>query len=100
MNAVRYLTPKGIPVVAFDFSGCGYSDGKYITLGLKEQLDLKSVLDSLKSKFQFKRFVLWGRSMGAITSILFMSKYRGSSIEGLVLDSPLSSLEELVILHI
>jgi len=33
LDAVRHLCLIGIPVVGFDFSGCGYSDGKYVTLG-------------------------------------------------------------------
>ncbi len=61
--------------------------------GLKEQHDLKAVLDKLKKRYGFKRFVLWGRSMGAITAILYMNTFKDSSIEGLVLDSPLSNLE-------
>ena len=33
LTAVKHLVRHRIPVAAFDFSGCGYSDGKYITLG-------------------------------------------------------------------
>ena len=30
---LMYLIPKRINVVSFDFSGCGKSEGQYITLG-------------------------------------------------------------------
>ena len=51
----------------------------------------------LKKRYGYRRFVLWGRSMGAITAILYMNTYKDKSIEGLILDSPLSNLEKLVI---
>jgi len=33
ISAIMNLCKIGIPVATFDFSGCGYSDGKYVTLG-------------------------------------------------------------------
>ena len=35
--------------------------------------------------------------MGAITTILYMSNYQDLDVRGLILDSPLSNLEQLVI---
>lgn len=34
----------------------------------------------LKDKFQFKKFVLWGRSMGATASLLYTCKSKKSTI--------------------
>jgi pimeloyl-ACP methyl ester carboxylesterase len=42
------LIPAGLDLLSFDFSGCGNSDGKWVTLGWKETDDLRSVLQYLK----------------------------------------------------
>jgi len=39
---------NGIDFFCFDFSGCGNSEGEWVTLGWKEKLDLLGVLDYLK----------------------------------------------------
>ena len=33
MQHLKYLIPKKINLVSFDFAGCGMSGGKYISLG-------------------------------------------------------------------
>lgn len=38
-------------VVAFDFRGCGKSDGKYLTLGYLEKWDVKAVVEYVDSHF-------------------------------------------------
>jgi alpha/beta superfamily hydrolase len=37
-----------ITVFSFDFSGCGLSEGEYISLGWNEKDDLKTVIDYLR----------------------------------------------------
>lgn len=49
----------------------------------------------LREEHQVERILLWGRSMGAATAILYAAKYQ--NIEGLVLDSSFSDLETLII---
>ena len=51
----------------------------------------------LKREFGFRKFILWGRSMGAITAIMYMSNSMPLEVEGLVLDSPLANLGKLVV---
>jgi alpha/beta superfamily hydrolase len=41
---VPIVLPNGMDLFAFDFSGCGNSQGDFVTLGWKEQEDLKAVL--------------------------------------------------------
>jgi cephalosporin-C deacetylase-like acetyl esterase len=38
------LIPMGLDLFTFDFSGCGNSEGKWVTLGYKEKDDLHAVL--------------------------------------------------------
>ena len=85
----------GASLCVFDFGGSGYSGGKYTTLGVKEAGECKVVLQHLKDVFGFKKFILWGRSMGAVTAIIFASECP-QDLDFLVLDSPFSDMEELV----
>jgi len=81
-------------VCTFDFSGCGNSEGKYISLGWHERADLRVVVAHIRQHFRVSLVGLWGRSMGAATSLMFAAE--DPSIAGLVLDSPFSSLKTLV----
>jgi dienelactone hydrolase len=54
-------------------SGCGRSDGKYISLGVYEKADLIAVIDHCKER-GYQTIGLWGRSMGAATAILYMAE--------------------------
>lgn len=40
----------GVDLCSFDFSGCGKSEGDFVSLGLKEQEDLEKVLEYLTEK--------------------------------------------------
>lgn len=57
----------------FDFSGCGLSQGKTITLGLFEIEDIRVVARELVNVFGYSNIALWGRSMGAVACIRFAS---------------------------
>ena len=91
---IKYLLKKGITIFAFDFSGCGRSEGEYISLGWHEQDDVACVVDFLRRSNKVSSIGLWGRSMGAATALMYSTK--DLSIAGLVLDSPFSSLKSLI----
>ena len=88
-----YLLSSDITVFAFDFSGCGKSEGEYISLGWYERDDVECVVEYLRSTNKVATIGLWGRSMGAVTAIMYGD--RDPSIAGLVLDSPFCSLKVL-----
>jgi pimeloyl-ACP methyl ester carboxylesterase len=90
---LRYILPYNITMFTFDFSGCGLSEGEYISLGHFEKDDVATVIQYLRDSESVSRIALWGRSMGAATAILFAAS--DPSIAGLVLDSPFSSLYTL-----
>eukprot|EP00959_Pyramimonas_sp_CCMP1952_P161617 3379461-Pyramimonas_sp.AAC.1 len=46
---LRPLLSANISVFAFDFAGCGNSDGHYITLGIHEREDTEAVVQYLRS---------------------------------------------------
>lgn len=65
-----------------------------MSLGYYEQEDLKLVLEELKVSPKIGRIALWGRSMGAVTALLYLP--HDSSISSVVLDSPFKSLKGLI----
>ena len=93
-DCLDLLLPQSISVFAFDFSGSGLSDGETISLGFYEQDDLLAVIDYLRGSGLVSRIGLWGRSMGAATSVLVAA--RDPSIAGMVLDSAFSSLTQVM----
>ena len=86
LSYVPVLCSMGIDLFSFDFSGCGRSEGKWVTLGWKEKDDLHAVLEYLHSAGRTSKVILWGRSMGAATSLLY-AKEPPVPIAGMVLDS-------------
>ena len=101
LDAVQILLPYNITVLAFDFSGSGLSEGDYVSLGFFEKQDLASIVEHLWDSKQVSRIGLWGRSMGAATSVMYSNL--DHTIAGIVVDSPFTSLEdimtELVLAH-
>ncbi|KAG8648423.1 hypothetical protein MANES_08G014800v8 [Manihot esculenta] len=93
-EAAVILLPSNITVFALDFSGSGLSDGEYVSLGWHERHDLKVVVSYLRSNQQISRIGLWGRSMGAVTCLLYGAE--DPSIAGMVLDSAFSNLFDLM----
>ncbi|KAH0789029.1 Clan SC, family S9, unassigned serine peptidase [Histomonas meleagridis] len=91
---IPILVPLGISVLCFDFSGCGMSEGNYISLGLLEKDDVSGAIAHLLAKYRIKRFALYGRSMGAATC--FFSIADNPFIECAVADSPFASLPQLI----
>ena len=91
---IKYFLTRNITVFSFDFAGCGRSEGEYISLGWYEQDDVECVVNFLRKSNKVSSIGLWGRSMGAVTALLYGSK--DLSIAGLVLDSPFCSLRVLI----
>ncbi|XP_010942494.3 uncharacterized protein [Elaeis guineensis] len=93
-EAAVILLPSNITVFTLDFSGSGLSGGDYVSLGWHEKDDLRIVVSFLRSNKQVSCIGLWGRSMGAVTSLLYGAE--DPSIAGLVLDSAFSNLFDLM----
>uniref|UniRef100_A0A7S1MDD3 Serine aminopeptidase S33 domain-containing protein n=1 Tax=Alexandrium catenella TaxID=2925 RepID=A0A7S1MDD3_ALECA len=97
-DALPVLLPRDLTVFCLDLSGSGRSDGEYISLGHHEEKDLRVVLQHLRSLDTVTAIGLWGRSMGATTSILRAEE--DHDLAACVLDSAFRDLqtvaEELV----
>lgn len=92
---VPLLLTQGINVCAFDFSGCGHSEGEYVTLGWKERGDLQAVINHLASTGSVSKIGLWGRSMGAATSIMYVADNIDKA-HAVVLDSAFATLQDVI----
>ena len=77
LEQLELVLPLGINLCSFDFSGCGNSEGEYVTFGHKERDDLKSVIAYIVKHKRVSDVVLWGRSMGAVASIFYMAENPG-----------------------
>jgi len=94
-DVVRLLLPAGIQVCCFDFTACGHSPGAYVTLGSQEPKDLATVVEFLRNT-GVGQIALWGRSMGAVTTIRYVHTCSDHSVASIVADSPFSSLPALM----
>ena len=92
---VKYLLPKNICLFSFDFCGCGKSEGDYISLGYYEKEDVNCIIEYLQKSKKVGKIALWGRSMGAVTAIMYASEHP-EDISALVLDSGFYSLKQLI----
>ena len=96
LEMLKFVVPD-FNFCVFDYSGSGMSQGEYVTLGILEQFDVKAVIGFLAKKYRIKDFFLWGRSMGAVSVLLFCEKFsKLYRIRGLVLDSPFKDSQEMV----
>lgn len=66
-----------------------------MTLGAFETDDLQIAIEHLRSDRQTSTIALWGRSMGAVTALMYSR--RDPTIAGMVLDSPFSKLNDLML---
>ena len=79
--------PSTYALAAFDFLGCGLDPEKYITLGVREAQQIRTVVGFLEDKDY--KVILWGRSMGASSAL----KFGGTWIT--IADSPFSSIRRV-----
>uniref|UniRef100_A0A7S0EDW7 Serine aminopeptidase S33 domain-containing protein n=1 Tax=Hanusia phi TaxID=3032 RepID=A0A7S0EDW7_9CRYP len=93
---VEGLLEEGVSVFSLDFSGCGLSDGDLVSLGYFEQDDLSCVLEYLANDPSTTSVAIWGRSMGAVVALLVAGSEQFKGISCLILDSPYSSLQQLL----
>lgn len=58
----------------------GESGGEYTTLGIREHRDIHSLVQVLQNQFAAQKMILYGRSMGAVSIMNFVSKYCEGSL--------------------
>jgi pimeloyl-ACP methyl ester carboxylesterase len=91
---VPLFVPASASVFCFDFSGCGASEGAYISLGHFERDDVACAIAHLRAAFGIAQVALWGRSMGAATAL--MAAGENPAVACIVADSPFASFPQLL----
>lgn len=94
MPRIHCVTPATLCKTLHIMQGSGISEGEYVTLGANEVEDLSCLVDFIRAGGHTTTLALWGRSMGAVTALLYSE--RDPSVAGLVLDSPFSKLTDLM----
>jgi len=97
MEALQYkqvILSQNVHLFCFDFSACGHSGGQYTSVGYHEQDDVQRVIEYLKESNKVTKIALWGRSMGAVTSIMYSTK--NPDIACIILDTPFAAFKRLV----
>jgi pimeloyl-ACP methyl ester carboxylesterase len=84
-------------VCLFDFRGSGLSAGDYVTYGWREKEDVGAVLEYLGNEFGYEGFVLWGRSMGAATALMYSRNPGRHRILLTIADSSYYDLKQLLL---
>jgi len=90
---IKTVLAASADLFLFDFGGSGLSEGEYVSLGHFEKEDLEAVVNRLRHSDHVSSIGLWGRSMGAVTALLYA--VRDPSIAGMVVDSPFTDLRTL-----
>ena len=75
-------------------------------MGLKEKDDIFAVVEHLVKEKGQREFYLWGRSMGAVSILMFLEEFLLGErmkdfselvrVKGVVLDSPFTSVKDTV----
>ena len=89
----RFLLKRNINLCTFDFQGSGLSEGEYISLGYHEKYQVKNIVDFVEKYPGVGKIGLWGRSMGAATSLIYTSMDK--RIKATVADSPFEDFRKL-----
>ena len=69
LNIVPLICSPVVSVFAFDFPGCGVSEGTGIPLDGSGYKLVLAAQAHLRTHFQIREFALWGRSMGAAIAL-------------------------------
>lgn len=69
LNLVPFMVSQDLALFAFDFPGCGISEGEYIPLDGSGIQDVLAAYDYLGEQYHFTKFAVWGRSMGAAIAL-------------------------------
>ncbi|MFP3726521.1 alpha/beta fold hydrolase [Priestia filamentosa] len=89
LHVSKPLIEKGYNAFLFDFRNSGESEGKFITIGVKEKYDLLGAINWIKAHSNAP-IVLYGVSMGAATSLLAAGM--SEDVKAVIADSPFSDL--------
>ena len=91
------LYKLGLQPLVVDERAQGDSEGRYITFGIRERLDVPVWVDYVASRFGEKHPVfLQGLSMGASVVLMASSNHFGANVRGVIADCGFTSPREII----
>ena len=94
-NTARFLHENGCDLLFIDQRCCGKSEGKYITFGAKEHLDVLDWTDLLaKNNTAGLPIYLYGESMGAASVLMAAGHTLPDCVRGIISDCGFSSMKQ------
>ena len=93
MRMTEELLKRDINLFLIDFPGCGLSGGEYISLGYHEKDDVGVIIDFIENLPGVGNIGIWGRSMGAATTMLYAHK--DPRVKAICVDSPFADFKKL-----
>ena len=75
---LQEVLDNGMTLVAIDLSGSGMSEGEYISLGWHEHHEAHTLIQHLQRHRRVSTVHLWGRSMGAVTALMYAIAHPGA----------------------
>jgi len=94
--AVEMYTKLGFNVLLCDQRSHGRSEGKLITFGVKESMDVLSWVEFVELQYAPEKIVLGGMSMGATTVLLSLKYSLPETVKGVVADCGFTSPAEII----
>ena len=95
-GGVQRAFALGRSVLIVDQRGCGNSDGRVITFGVKESDDCVAWVDYLVNRFPESHIILTGISMGAATVLMATANPLPSNVVGVLADCGYTSAKEII----
>ena len=87
----------GVNVIMVDERACGESEGRTVSFGYYESLDVRSWVNYVSDNYgKDRKILLFGVSMGAATVIIAAGQGLPKNVVGVCADCPCSSTKEIV----
>jgi hypothetical protein len=93
-DAANFFYKQGASVLVISQRAHLVSDGKHITMGLKESQDVAAWMDWIAAKDPAANILLYGVSMGAATVMLAAGKHPSPHLKGVIADCGYTSAWE------
>jgi pimeloyl-ACP methyl ester carboxylesterase len=97
LGTAEALWKRGWSVFTFDFRACGWSGGRFTTLGIREPDDLRAAVDLVADRLPRQAIGVHGFSMGG--SVALMAAAEDRRIAAVSADSPFATLTAAVEAH-
>lgn len=97
VSIARNLTEQGYNVLAFDFSGCGESEGQFCDMTIENLCDdLQNAVEFVRSTYTPEKLLFLGHSFGGMITAIMGDKLNA---DGIILLSPVADVEKHVLGH-